>query len=295
MARKHHHVVSEGYQRLFADGSSIVLVDKHTLIARRVGTKGAFAKKHFCSYIRDGTWSDEIEDEWSWRESATLPCARRLIAGGREPADRNTLKTLAAIHYVRSFGFEAILEGIMVNQRASLPKRFAAKQSARDAFMADYGRQPALGEIEQLVDEQWLHHFGGRTFLVREMAEGYNKTMAMLEPLHVQLVWPHRRGREFVFGDIPVVHYTDAGRLGAIPGDGRRPVALGNSDHIFFPLAPRLGALFTSRPFADAPLTHDQVEMLNRKSWALAMRFLGAHPATNVKRATGQWSINVVN
>src|SRR4051794_30457949 len=112
MGRKHHHIVSEGYQRLFATTEGIRLVDKDTSTARVVGTKGAFARKHFSSYLRDGSWSDELEDEWATRESYALPHARHLNAGARTRESRNAIKILAALHYVRSYAFEEMLRRI---------------------------------------------------------------------------------------------------------------------------------------------------------------------------------------
>jgi hypothetical protein len=291
MGRKHHHIVSEGYQRLFATPDGIRLIDKDTMTARIVGTKGAFARKHFSSYLRNGSWSDELEDEWADRESYALPYARSLKAGRRRDAEsRHAMKVLAALHYVRSYAFEEMLRRIMLQELEVAPGRIANAQHARAAFESDFDRPPDPGEIEQLVIEQWTTHHEGRTFLISQMAEGFNKTLDILRPLQVQLIWPEKRQVDFVFADGPLVHWGRDGRLTALNG-----VALGDADTIFFPLGPRLAACFTSRTFVDCPVTVDQVQWLNRRSWQASMRMLGAHPSTNVKRSLLQWNLKLID
>jgi hypothetical protein len=71
VTRKHHHIISEGYQRLFATSGGIRLIDKDTMTAKVIGTKSAFARKHFSSYLRDGEWCDELQDDWG--ANGTLP------------------------------------------------------------------------------------------------------------------------------------------------------------------------------------------------------------------------------
>lgn len=289
MARKHHHLVSEGYQRFFADPTGIRLVDKQTRKARVVGTKSAFARKHFSSYIRDGVWSDELEDEWSSRENFAIPHARRLIAGARDAESRDALKILAAIHYVRSYAFEIILDRIMAEQKIEAPGRIAAERTVIQAFVDDHGREPQPGEIEQIVLERWLELNEGRRLLVSEMADGFNKVMKILDPLKVQLVWPRKRNYcHFVFGDTPLVHYSNDGRLSALGG-----LALGDANKVYFPVGPLLAAFFTVKRFADGAIEGEMVQALNRKTWHAATRFIGAHPGSNLKRSLSIWDLTI--
>lgn len=290
MSRKHHHVVSEGYQRLFSTPDGVRLIDKQSMTARVVGTKGAFARKHFSSYLRDGAWSDELEDQWAELESYALPHARRLNEqpGRAGQESRDAIKVLAALHFVRSYAFEEMTRRLMLQQLETMPDQIAREQGARDAFSHDFGRLPEPGEVEQLVIEQWTSHTEGRTFLMQQMAEGFNKTLDIFGPLAVQLVWPEKRHVDFVFADGPVVHWANDGRI-TVLGD----VALGDADKVFFPLGPRLGAFFTTRTFPDCPATVDQVQWLNGKSWRASLRMLGAHPTTNVKRSLLQWGLQV--
>jgi hypothetical protein len=124
------------------------------------------------------------------------------------------------------------------------------------------------------------------------MADGFGKTFSILDPLHVQLVWPNKTQVDFVFADGPLVHSANDGRLTALGG-----VALGDADQIFFPIGPRLMALFMTRPdkFADGAISVEQVQLINVKSWRAAMRMVGAHPETNVKRSLLQWKLEVID
>lgn len=118
------------------------------------------------------------------------------------------------------------------------------------------------------------------------MADGFTTVMDLLEPLRVQFVWPRKPVRSFILGDTPLVHWHGDGRLGALGG-----VALGDATKMFMPLSPQFGAFFTSRQFPHCPVTNEQVELLNLRSWDCAMRFVAAHPDTNIKRSTLKWAI----
>ncbi len=281
--------MSQGFQRLFTPTRQILLLHKLTQIARPCSVRNAFARKHFCSYLGpDGRWSDELEDEWSRLENDALPHARRLAAGARDFEARNEVKILAAIHYVRSESFvqmhERIVREVIADKRASLSRN----PEAIAAFEADHGRLPQPGELEERFDVMAEALNQGRRFLLRQMVEGYNKTLDILGRLYVQLVWPRGERSEFVFGDQALVHYDAKGRVSALGG-----VALGDADRIFLPLGPRLLALFTSRPNSDTGISARTVQEFNDKTWRAAVRFIGASPNTDLRRSLQRWGISI--
>ena len=112
------------------------------------------------------------------------------------------------------------------------------------------------------------------------MARSYEAALSLLDPHHVQLVWPRKAHADFVFGDMPLVHSRKDGRISALDG-----LALGDADQMFLPVGPRLLALFTHEPMNDGSIDTSQVQMLNRKTWKAALRFVGANPDTNAKRS----------
>lgn len=264
-------------------------MDKHTNTARVCGVHDAFTRKHFCSYVGlDGTWCDDLEDEWARLENIALPAARRLTDGGRDNADRSEMKILAAIHYVRTDTFVKMHERIALEVVADYRARISSDVRAAEAFEADVGRPPRPGELEDRVDRAAFAFTEGRRMLLQQMVEGYNKTVGILSPHHVQLVWPRAGRSEFVFGDQALVHSDKAGRVSALGG-----LALGDADQIFLPLGPRLLALFSSRPLPDGPIPASMVQELNEKTWRAAVRFVGASPHIDLKRSLQRWDLNV--
>ena len=273
-----------GFPATLATADGIRLIDKETMRAKVAGTKSAFARKNFSSYLKDGAWSDELEDEWATRENWALPLVRQLNENATQRDDEKigALKVLAAIHYVRSYAFEKMLLNLMAEQLEVMPDRLASDEGARGAFVHDYGRPPEAGEIERIVVEQWTQRTEGRAFLLERMADGFGKTFNILEPLYVQLVWPKKSQVDFVFADGPLVHSATDGRLTALGG-----VALGDADQIFFPIGPQLMALFMTRPetFADGAIPVEQVQLINGKSWQSA-RDAHGRSASSDKRQT---------
>src|SRR5690606_33455344 len=144
--------------RFFATPDGVGLIDKRSKTTRVVGTKAAFARKHFCSYLKDGAWSAELEDEWARLETLVVPEVRRLNDGGRETAAREAAKVLAAIHYVRSYAFEELMARISADQFRDAPARIAALIDAREAFERDHDRPAAAGDLEGIVVEFLLEH-----------------------------------------------------------------------------------------------------------------------------------------
>lgn len=284
--RKRHHIVSRGYQRLFADGERIHLIDKSTLKYKPAGTRDAFWRKHFNSYRQDGQWSDELEDEWQIRENLSLPAARRIANRKDKSDDRELIKVLVAVHYSRSYVMDMLIQREFDRLQERFPTDMAASDRLHAKFTEQYGRDPDVGELEALANERVAALIEGRSFNVEQMAEGFNKTLEILEPFHVQLVWPQSRQLHFLFADMPVTHSHDDGRIGGLGG-----VALGDATQIYLPLSPWALILFTHKPFADCPLVDHQVVQLNRRTWDGAVRFLGAHPDTKIGRSLGRWDV----
>ena len=280
--------MSEGYQRLFAAGKLIRLIDKERKTAKIVGTKDAFCRRNFSSYRRNGEWSPELEDEWAERENEYLPHLRRLNAGARDEAARQALKPIAALHYVRSYAFEEIFGRIHEQIRTRRLSDFVENPQLASRFRSQMGREPEPGELEEMVETVFTEGKADRTFFVERMADGYNKTLDLLEPHHVQLIWPLKpKVDQFVFGDLPLVHWSKAG-VSALGG-----VALGDAERVFLPIGPSLACLFTVNPVADGGISRNQVHYLNGQTWRAASRHVGAHPSCDVKRALNQWDLRL--
>jgi hypothetical protein len=289
MGRKHHHQVSQGYQRLFAVDERVLLLDKSTKTACLAGIHDSFARKHFCSALGpDGRWSDELEDKWQALENDALPHLRRLAAGARDGTAREAVKIVSAIHYVRTEAFlkthERILNQVVGNER----QKIGSNNRAVAALTLDLGRPPLPSELEENFDRVADVFGEGRRVFVKSMEETYHKALRMLAPLQVQLVWPKPGLPDFVFGDQALVHYDHHGRVSMLGG-----VALGEAHRAFLPLGPRLLALFSAEPCPNVCVPLRTVVELNQKTWQAAVRFVGASPQTNLCRAISRWDIKV--
>jgi len=272
-----HHVVSRGYQRLFADGEQIRRVEKTTRRAIIVGTRDAFVERHFNSWEdNEGNRDDELEHQWSVRENECLPVLRSLVAGRDTSAGaREAVKIVAAIHFSRSYAFAEVQQRIA----EEVTDQHAASADGRDhlraAFREQEGRDPYPGEIAAAVRRGAEAQFGGRRQLIRDMAYAYNRALEMMTPLFVQLVWKHRPFIDFVFGDHPVVH-SDRRRVGL------RQLPLGEATRIFMPLSSTVGALFTTRQTADIGVAPAVIQRLNLQTWQAAERYIAGHPSTEL-------------
>jgi len=101
---KHHHYVSRGYQRKFADGEQIKLVWKHVDRVKTIGTRDAFARTNYNAFESATGLDDTLEHEWAKLEGFALPAIDRAAEGDRSPEVIERLAVLVAIHFARSGG-----------------------------------------------------------------------------------------------------------------------------------------------------------------------------------------------
>lgn len=283
--RQRHHVISRGYQRLFAYGERVAICSRTTFETKLVGTRDAFVRKHFSSYEALGDRVDALEDEWSRVESLILPDVRALV-NGQETIDlRDSAKVLAAIHWGRSYSFDRALRTIVEESRHSETARIASEPDVRQAFKREIGRLPHPGEIEAVVDGRFDEVFGPTgSFRIERMANAHNQALQKLMPLQVQILRPATERIPFIFGDTPVVHFSK------LKAGWRSRLALGDADHIYLPLAPTLAVMFTTRLEDDQRLSPWLVQRMNDLVWRVSWKFIAGAPSTDFLRATARGS-----
>jgi hypothetical protein len=113
VARRRHHVVSRGYQRFFADGERVLLIDKNTRTYKEVGTRDTFVEAHFNSWRTQAGWDDSLEDQWQRIEGLVLPDVRVLLAGAGGEQQRESAKILAAVAHGPPDTITTAAEGIV--------------------------------------------------------------------------------------------------------------------------------------------------------------------------------------
>lgn len=282
---RRHHLVSRGYQRLFACGERILLCDKSTFVARCVGTRDAFVEKGFNAYLSDDGWNEDLEDEWMRLENLILPPIAALVRGDRglDAEVDGSLKTLAAIHLVRSYAARALFDRILADHEAARATEWPTDPDLIAAFESQYGRSPNEGEIEERARELFDEHFGTNAFFVERLASMYNTAIDKFQTMHVQLVASNSRAATFCLGDSPVVHFShDRMRVGLASG-----LAFLDADHCFMPIAPHLGMMLTTQPEEHQTVAPFIMAELNSISWRGARRLLALQPDADPSRALG--------
>lgn len=277
MARDHHHVVTAGLLRHFAEGPRIRLVDKQTGSSKVIGVSDTFVMRGFNTMRTEAGFHDEVEDEWARLEGETLPPIRAAIAEHNLDAAADELKVLAAVHVARSHLTRAFFDRAFMKRRAA-PTDGMDMGLLDTAFREQYGRPPAPGEMELVVADHIKVRHEDNIMFVEEMVDLHNKVLAKLWPLHLQPVWVFApRRTQLVIGDVPVVRMT--------AGGFRVNAAIGDSEAIYMPLAPQAGVSFTTRPQPAAEVLPLGVQQLNSLVWRAAQRHVACHPATDWQRA----------
>lgn len=288
--RRHHHVVSRGYQRLFARGELVQLLEKVPPFGVRVlcteaGTRDVFAERDFSSHWdADGQLVDPLEDEWQRLENVALPVVRSWLSGGDEPEIELELKVLAAIHFARSYGFRRIYESTRASQRIAAGS-LAERPRLLQAFQRQYGRDPRPGELERHVLAYYDGYFGARGGArIEAMIELHNRALETLEPLHVRTIERLRLpgGPQFLLGDTPFVHYgKPPSELRAGFRDG---LPIWNAQCLFMPVSPDVAVEFVTEP--ESPILAEPwlVQGLNQLTWRAAFRHIAGHPEADAGR-----------
>ena len=301
MSRSRHHVVSRGYQRFFADGERVSLIDKvprpGVPRCRPAGTKDVFVRSHFNSYLEDGHLVDKLEDEWARIEDQSLPPIRAWIRGNAQAStpdragSRDAAKLLAALHFARSYAFRALHDELSEAERKRANTLLPADPELLRLWWETYDAEPAPGDIEALINDRFPEAVGPQSaFAVEQMAAFFNRAIDRLGQLQVQAVTPLDRQVQFVLGDSPfVLHSTDR----SLVGSGE--LALMDAERLFLPLSPHLGVFFTSSTEPDVAAPSPIIQRLNELTWRAAREQVIAHPATDLTDALArtEWARKV--
>ena len=109
---------------------------------------------------------------------------------------------------------------------------------------------------------------------VTSMTNMHNRTLEILELLHVQLIRPTEKLAGFSFGDSPFVnHNRQTDLVGPIDG-----LALGDSDLLLMPLTRYCAVAFTKDDEGDVEVPPSVVDSINKLVWRSAQRFVASHP-----------------
>jgi Protein of unknown function (DUF4238) len=279
--RERHHVVSGGYLRAFTlDGRRALFLDKGKRTAKLVGVRDMFTVFRLNSVRVGDAWVDDLERQWDRIENLTLPLVRPAAIGDGGSGVRQAVKVLGALHLIRSYGYLEAHERVAGQVADETPDRLQNDEELRRMFEEQFQRPPAPDEIAALVRQHWEGVVAANHLRVERMAANYNKVLDRFEPMHVQLLFPNSTAVRFVTGETPVVHFDRQWiRLGLRSG-----LALDDADHFFMPLAPNVGAMFTTSEEDDLAINPILTKQLNQLVWRASSRFLVCSPADDPNR-----------
>lgn len=277
--RRGQHVVSAGYQRNFADGPWVSVLDARDgrVLHYRRSVRANWKVTDFASVkTSDGAVDDSLEHEFSRRETVFLNVVREIRINEPLPREHKAaLDDLAAVHLARSFRFEQAHREIVLPKLSEDRSSLVHDPRLAEVFFRQHGREPEAGELQDLVDrttEAFLHDPSLFADSLQRVLIGAQQ---LLETQHVQLVGMTDDLPGFVLPDNPVVHGRLAdGRFGFVEAG-----AIGDADIVIVPLSRRLAALYTARALRPVLIqTKSSVRWINSLLVRSAANEVVCHP-----------------
>lgn len=244
--RRKQHLVSKGYQRNFADGLFVSVVDASTglVVADRRSINVNWRVPDFLSVVDgSGLVDDSLEREFARSERVYLNAIRDIRPFTKLTVQqRRAIDALTAAHLVRSVQFANRHKELVRAAAAQSTAKLPLDPRARQVFIAQHGRPPRPGELEGIVAAVAAEFARQHDLL----ADGVRRVMPRLEPIlgprKIQLVELEERLPGLVLADHPILHgRRDKGRFGF-----RDAGAIGDADTIFVPLSRRVLAVYTA-------------------------------------------------
>lgn len=277
--RREHHLVSNGYQKNFADGVWVTVVDVATarVLHTRRSTKTNWKVRDFLS-VPDGagTFDDALEKELSRRETVVLNSVRDIEAfTAPSVVQRKSLDTLAAMHLVRSQAFDEKRRAVTENWLRNDVPGFVTHPRLTEKFIQSYGREPYDGELEALVARAGSEIASDPGGLAHSVRDGLKKLEMMLSKHEVQLIAVDEQLPGLILADVPVLHGRRREGVFGFEAAG----AVGDADTILVPVSRRLLASYSHRPLRDFRIgTKNGLDRVNALLAHGARREVICHP-----------------
>ncbi len=279
----HHHIVSAGYQRLFAAGEQITYVDRSTHSGRPVSVRDAFKEKNFNSWDRGRltdpifglaqppqgpAWDSTLEEDWAELERLAFPAMRRISDSLEHPGDRWRVAQITALHLTRSYAFEKFFVDSSIPALYNFSLFMCNKQDFVKDFHRQYGRDP---RVEDVLPTLEVFHQARWTF-VSEMRHQFVRYLELFYRRGCSIL-TCPPGQTLAFSDNPVVSYADAEHLSL----GDEPTS--ESMSFSMPISRTKAIWIHRRPdYGDGVLAIEDCQRLNQLQWSGAKRFVACHP-----------------
>lgn len=244
-----------------------------------MGIRDCFVEAGFNSLRgSDPSGLEHLEQQWGRVEDAAIPAIAAAEQGDTSENVVGCIKSLAAMHFVRSYTLRDFARRAIRDQRAKAPDYEKAAKVV-DAFKSDFRRSHRPGEIEALVLAKIDDIEVSNLYFVNSSVRLYGEVTKMLEPMPVTFVRPATRIVGFLTSDTPLV-VAQGIRVGVRGG-----VPIGQAESLYMPLGRWLGACFGDALASDLALAPWQVQTLNHLMHRSCDEWLAAHPAENIPRA----------
>lgn len=276
--RRNQHLVSKGYQRNFAQGQSIAVLDARTgeVVSPRRSISINWRVSDFLSVISpDGVVDDSLEREFARSEQVFLNVIRHIeVHRPLSEAQKSALDALTATHAIRSLSFSIAHESAVSSvEQGALG--LAQDVRAREFFLRDKGRPPKRGELDALVAAVARDFAESPDLLasgIRRVSRGLQE---LLGNYSIQLVASSEDLPGFILADHPVLHgRMSEGRFGF-----RDAGAFGDADVLAVPIGRRLVAFYSAKSLPDVLIrTKKGVRWVNSLLLRGAQSEVACHP-----------------
>jgi hypothetical protein len=186
-------VVSQGYLRNWTESRQLRLIWKNEARSPRTvltGTRDAFVRSGFNSYVGDEGVDDSLEREWARLEGGALPVLRSIANGTVDPQDPSVVvpvKSMSAVHWVRSYALRDLTVNNYLAHEQEAIRDWPELPDLVAAFKADHDREPLPGEIADHVARGFAQRRRSNYFLIDHMVSLYNKSMAEFERFNLEV------------------------------------------------------------------------------------------------------------
>lgn len=274
-----HHLVSQGYQKNFADSKK-----RLTVLGARNGrvvealrpAKRNWVEKDWNSFIDlSGMANPHLELEFAKVEASAMRSVREVTVRGPTPRQKAAIVSLFAMHLARSRSFVAFRDAIYNDALPGIISELTRDQHLIERFETELGRHPKVGELHEFIVQHAEQTLLTKAAGLRSVAENHNKFVDKLNGFDLQIVEVAERLPGFVLADVPIVHAN----LGSRRFGFRDGLAIGDADLVAAPLTRRCAAFFVAKPQPHTTLTSKKsLQRVNALFIRAAIEEVACHP-----------------
>lgn len=249
-----HHLVSQWYQRKFADSQRyLVVLDARTgrVVAGRRAVRHNFVVAGYNTQVNeDGLADARLEQFFSIVESRIAAQLTDLRSPSITAEQHVAIAAHFALHLVRSEGFHLLSEHLVEKARHKWVPRIA-RDPALLAQCREIGLDPSTDELADFATRILNEHAAANRFHVEGMFRQYGRLLSVFVGMHFQIIDAEPLGTGFALADVPITHaHTSTGRYGL-----RDRVGVSDANLLIGPLSRFLAVAVSNCPLPPVIVT----------------------------------------